>query len=77
MSPFVLSIETTNGAFQYGFHLGTNEAEARKLAEERFHWRAQYQNDIVTVALKRDGKLFDVYYGNGWHSELFSTCNKS
>lgn len=67
MSPFILSIETTSGTRRHGFHLGTIESTARELAVERF----RNTLDIITVALMRDGKIFDVYYGNGWHSELF------
>jgi hypothetical protein len=61
---FLLSIETPAGVRQHGFHLGTIEATARQLAEERF----ANTPDAMTVALLRNGAVFDVYYGR-WQSE--------
>ena len=73
MAPFLLSIEPTEGeSFIYGFHLGTDERDARKAAEDIFKHRRWFERrrnvTIRTVALKRDGKLFDVYDGQ-WNSE--------
>lgn len=68
--PFVLSIETIAGkAFVHGFYLGTDERLARRIAEERFHGRIANNLPVVTVALMRDHRIYDVYDGR-WHSEL-------
>ncbi len=65
---FVLSIEPTNGtAFQHGFHLGTIEATARQIAEERFHMRNAHGFPTRTVALLYNNRVFDVYDGE-WAS---------
>lgn len=70
-SPFCLSIESEHGkSRQHGFHLGTQEPLARKIAQEMFHARVKNAMPIVTVALMIDGKLYDTYYGDKWHSEL-------
>ncbi len=62
--PFTLSIEPLNGkAFQYGFHLGTDERLARQIAEEKFHARNKHGMPTVTVALLRNGKMVDCYDG--------------
>jgi hypothetical protein len=74
MSPFTLSVETNAGTFQHGFHLGTDERLARELVEGYFRnvdaaalayiGRApKGATHVVTVALKRDGYLFDVFDG--------------
>jgi len=69
-STFTLSIEPTNGAaFQHGFHLGTDEAVARGIAEERFAGRNAYGLHTRTVALVRNGRLFDVFDG-AWSSTV-------
>ena len=61
---FVLSIETKPGhSEQYGFHLGTNEQLARQIVEEKFRFFVQSSLPVVTMALIRDGKLFDCYDG--------------
>lgn len=63
-SPFTLSIEPTGGrSFIYGYHLGTDEALARLLAEERFYVRNAAGEHTCTVALIRDGRLIAVYDG--------------
>jgi hypothetical protein len=71
MSIFVLSIEETEGhSYQHGFHLGTEEKIARQIVEEKFKWRVDNNLPILTMALKRNGKLFDVFYGDKWESDL-------
>jgi hypothetical protein len=66
---FTLSIEATAGqAFVHGFHLGTIESVARQIAQEKFHARIAHGLPVVTVALIRGGKLFDIYDGE-WSSE--------
>lgn len=71
MSVFVLSIESTPGqSEQYGFHLGTDDRLARQIVEEKFRWRVHNNVPVVTMALKRNGKIFDVYYGDGWQSDV-------
>jgi hypothetical protein len=63
-TPFTLSIEDVYGhSFQYGYHLGTDEALARTIAAEKFHARVQNGFPVVTVALMRDGKMVDCYDG--------------
>jgi len=69
MSTFTLSIEDTYGhSFQHGFHLGTDKALARQIAEERFHARIKHGLPVVTVALIRERKLVDCFDGE-WESE--------
>lgn len=66
---FTLSIEETAGTSrQHGFHLGTDERLARQIAEEKFHAMRKHAMPIVTVALIREHRLFDVYDGC-WHSQ--------
>lgn len=68
---YVLSIEEIEGqSYQYGFHLGTDLAVAKQIVEEKFKWRVDNGQPIVTMALKRDNKLVDVFYGNGWDTDL-------
>ena len=69
---FILSIETDAGTYRHGFHLGTDETNAREIAEGAFRWaprqdKAPGATRIVTVALLQEGRLFDVY-GGSWHS---------
>lgn len=72
MQPFTLSIEETHGkSVQYGFHLGTDEKLARKIAEEKFHARVKYNIPVVTVALMRNKKMIDCYNGK-WASEDYT-----
>ena len=67
-SPFVLSIEPTNGsAFVHGFHLGTDLAVAKAIAAERFHGRNAAGMATCTVALLRDHRLVAVYDGE-WNA---------
>jgi hypothetical protein len=67
---YILSIETTEGvSHQHGFHLGTDLSLAMTIAEDKFKAMVANQQPVVTVALMQDGKLVDVFYGNGWHSE--------
>jgi hypothetical protein len=75
MNPFVLSIEPTEGkTFVHGFHLGTDERLARKIAEETFTARngAAINHPSMwtrTVALMRDGAIVDVFDGR-WKSDV-------
>jgi hypothetical protein len=67
--PFTLSIETDAGTYQHGYHLGTQEPLARAIAENIFaKYRPRQGSRIVTVALKWEHKMFDVYDGE-WSSE--------
>lgn len=72
INPYILSIETTEGnSYKHGFHLGTILDVAKAIAEEQFNARVANRQPIVTVALMRNGKIIDVFYGNGlWHSEM-------
>jgi hypothetical protein len=66
---FTLSIEPVEGAvFVHGFHLGTIEKVARDCAADIFANRNNYGSPTRTVALIRDGKLFDVFDGT-WSSQ--------
>lgn len=64
---YTLSIEPINGtAYQHPYHLGTIEAVARDCAANHiFH-----APKMRTVALILNGKIFDVFYGDKWHSEI-------
>lgn len=73
---FILSIETPEGAFQHPFHMGTDEAVAKQMAEETFHARnrlaAKVERDsggkllrTVTVALTKKN-YFNCYDGEDW-----------
>lgn len=64
-SVFVASIEGADGVVrQHGYHLGTIESVARTCAVEIFR-----REQATTVALKRDGVIWDVYDGSGWHTD--------
>jgi hypothetical protein len=47
--------------------LGTIESTARQIAEEKFHARNVNGEPTITVALLKDGYIFDVYDGT-WQS---------
>lgn len=68
MSTFTLSIETDRGTYVHGYHLGTDEGIARTFDVEIFAHRFPRQGTYIrTVALMRDGKVFDVFDGK-WAS---------
>lgn len=71
-SPFTLSVETDAGTYTHGFHLGTIESVAVHCAEEFYRNRKSLKigTRIVTVALMRDGKVFDCFDGFKWSSAL-------
>jgi len=79
--PFILSVEPYEGpTFQYGYHLGTDLALAKKIVEDKFHARnrSSYATDLDgrmmqtrTMALIRNRKVVDVYDGR-WSSEYES-----
>ena len=65
MNPFLLSLEMLDGTVRrHGFHLGTDEGVARRIVEEA--WSAR--RDLRSLALLRDGRLFDVFDGS-WSSD--------
>jgi len=67
--PFLLSIEPCLGdSYMHGFHLGTCEDVAREFAKEIFR-RVNSQTCLYTVALMRDGKVWDVWDGSEWASD--------
>lgn len=69
MSTFTLSIEATAGqSFQHHFHLGTIESVARDCAADIFRARVRNSLPVVTVALIREGRIFDVFDGR-WNSD--------
>jgi hypothetical protein len=62
-APFTLSIEETEGkSRQHGFHLGTDERVARLIVQDRMQACINYDRPVVTMALKRDGRIVDVLY---------------
>ncbi len=65
MTTIMLSIEPTDGqTFVEKFHLGTDIAVAKKIAEERFHGRNKFGMWTRTVALIDDKrKIISVYDG--------------
>jgi hypothetical protein len=64
-SVITLSIEPTGGkAFQHGFHLGTDETLARKLAAQEFAERNASGRHTCTVALIRDRRIIGIYDGS-------------
>ncbi len=69
---YSLMIETDAGTYQHGYHLGTIEATARRLAEEiRLQRRPKIGNRIVRVALmtNRGNDLVDVFDGIMWAND--------
>ena len=69
---FTLSIEETVGISKlHGFHLGTIESTARTICEEKLAARKEYGIPTVSLALIRNGKIFDVLYSDGtWNNDL-------
>jgi hypothetical protein len=69
-SPFLLSIEPVGGkAYTHGYHLGTDEKIAREFAQELW---TRVNNGIgcTTVALIRERRIYDVWDGVQWVSEI-------
>jgi hypothetical protein len=66
---YTMSIEAEEGkAWQHGFHLGTEEALARQIVEEKFQARVKHDLPVVTIALLRDRKVVDVFDGRWFNS---------
>lgn len=66
---FTLSVEPVEGeTYQHPFHLGTDWRLAREIAEERFRATRHHRGQAKTVALKREGKIYDVFDGE-WASD--------
>lgn len=66
---FEASIETDAGTYRTGFHLGTDEAFARKEVESIFHHRRPLKGTrIITVGLLFGGELKEVFDGE-WDNE--------
>lgn len=72
VGPFVMSIETEEGRppILHSFHLGTNEQVAKRLVEERYAARVANGEPTLTIALMRDGRIWDVFDGKAWGSEV-------
>ena len=65
-----LSIETDDGTYQHGFHLGTDRKVARSIAQDAFHtWKPRQGTLIKSVALKQSNKQ-TVYYDGTWSSDF-------
>ena len=72
--PYVLSIETDQGTYLHGYHLGTQEKLAREIAVSAWHNLIPNQGRYIrTVALKQNGRIVDVYMGQQWESDYSST----
>jgi hypothetical protein len=69
---FVLSMERYPGKAEvHGFHFGSIERIARELVEEKMRTCRENDWPMVTMALLRDGKIFDVLHRDGqWQSQL-------
>ena len=71
--PFILSMERSIGEMpeKHGFHLGNTEWIARRIVEEKMQTCVENGWPMVTMALFRDGKIFDVLHRDGqWQSQL-------
>lgn len=69
--PFTMSIEEVAGkGKQHGFHLGTDEKLARTIVQDKFKARSMFNMPTITIALIRDNKIVDVFYGDKWASEF-------
>lgn len=63
---FTLSIEQYPGkAVEHGFHLGTIERVAREICEDKMRTCRENGWPMVTMALIRNGKVFDVLHRDG------------
>ena len=71
MMEFTLSIEPVDGGqtVLHPFHLGTDLDVARQIAEER-HRNPVDRVAAKTVAIKRGGKVVDVFDGSSWASRF-------
>ena len=79
MATFTLSIEPVEGrSFMHPYHLGTIESVARDCAVNIFKSRnsSPYAKDhkgrcmtVRTVALIKEGKMFDCFMGDKWSSD--------
>jgi hypothetical protein len=70
-SPFTMSIEESFGnSKQHGFHLGTDEKLAREIVQDKFKARVSHNIPTVTIALMRDKRIVDVFYGDKWSSDF-------
>jgi hypothetical protein len=66
---YTLSIEPCNGpTYLHGFHLGTHEHLARQFAEEMYK-RINAERGCFTVALIRNGHMWDTFDGRDWFSD--------
>lgn len=67
---FTASVETEEfNSFQYPYHLGTIETVARRCVKDIFHNRFQNSFPVLTVALKFDGHIIDVWDGGCWSND--------
>jgi hypothetical protein len=67
---FILSLEDKPGhSTVHGFHLGTIERIAREIVQDKMRTCRENGWPMITMALIRDGKIFDVLYRDGtWHN---------
>jgi hypothetical protein len=66
MATYQISVEHRAGP-SYRIPAEGTEAEVRAAAEATY----RTTEDVVTVALFRDGRMRDVFYGSaGWHSDF-------
>lgn len=70
---FTASIEFEQGvSFQHPYHLGTIEPMARRVVDDIFYARVGNGLPVLTIALKFDGKIVDVYDGKEWWNEYLA-----
>lgn len=67
MQPYTLSIQTDEGTYTHGFHLGTNLKVAMQCAEEILAKRKPVRGSkILGVTLKREGEIDRYFDGDNW-----------
>lgn len=70
--PFTMSVEPVNRpVFEYGYHLGHDADVARRFVQNYFRdYDHTFGHGLYTIAIKRNGKVWDVYDGCDWSSEV-------
>ncbi len=67
----VMHVETDAGTYVHGFHLGTQEAVARPIAEQFFNHRdPKLGTKVLSVTLVADGLSLGSFAGDGWRRWL-------
>jgi hypothetical protein len=70
---FTALIETSEGkSFQHPWHLGTIEPIARYCITYIYESRLSAKFPVLTIALKFDGHIIDVFDGEDWQSDILN-----